>query len=358
MILLLAIISHGCESTSHFRTVKAPLSLVHEIVLMVKLDNMNIIKDIFSRVSDPNHEEYGHFLSFSEVNELTANVTRKNKVLNWLVDMGANISWTSPNGGFVKASANISMWSLAFSADFYHYLPADSNITRLSVVRAEKIEIPMDISEEVASLFGLTDFPIHFHMQAPSMQAFHPSDRTSEEALGCTNKIDINILKTVYNITGTAETVSQSVFSTIGQSFSPSDLSTFQQLNGIPANPIAAAVGQDASDAICATSTSSCIEANLDVQYMTSIATLSPTTYWYQSTASSNSNEFVDWIMSVSSDPSPPLVHSISYAIVESAVSASLMQAFDNAAIALGVRGISIVAASGDSGVSGVLLHR
>ena len=52
----------------------------------------------------------------------------------------------------------------------------------------------------------------------------------------------------------------------------------------------------------------------------------------------------------VLADPKPPKVFSISYGIVEEALSAGELNSFTNVAASLLVQGVTIVAASGDDG--------
>jgi len=99
--------------------------------------------------------------------------------------------------------------------------------------------------------------------------------------------------------------------------------------------------------ATCRSSVDSCLEASLDVQYLTSTAQLAKTTFW--STPVTN---FASWIEQVSSSTNPPLVHSISYGQYESAIAVTEQQRFSQEAARLGVRGVTIIAATGDDGVS------
>lgn len=96
------------------------------------------------------------------------------------------------------------------------------------------------------------------------------------------------------------------------------------------------------------------MEANLDIQYLLSISG-APTssTYWYDTTNGGN-GDFVTWLTTqVAASPNPPHVISISYGEPEVYLSVQYMQEWDNAAMTLGVMGVSIFASSGDQGVAG-----
>jgi subtilase family serine protease len=83
----------------------------------------------------------------------------------------------------------------------------------------------------------------------------------------------------------------QSVFESLGQSFSPADLSTFQTLFGVPQVPIAQVIGPN-SPSDCTANPNNCVEANLDVQFITSIAQYAATTFWSVDSSSDGINLF------------------------------------------------------------------
>jgi tripeptidyl-peptidase-1 len=72
----------------------------------------------------------------------------------------------------------------------------------------------------------------------------------------------------------------------------------------------------------------------------------SPTTSWY------TDQSYVDFLISVASTANPPLVISISYGFDESSVGTSYLNAFNTQAMKLGVRGVTIVVASGSNGAN------
>ncbi|KAF0687147.1 Aste57867_21118 [Aphanomyces stellatus] len=101
-------------------------------------------------------------------------------------------------------------------------------------------------------------------------------------------------------------------------------------------------------------------EASLDLQYMTAIAPNATTTVWSMGGTnpfSTLDEPFVAWAEDVLADPSPPLVHSLSYSDDEThlhAIAPEYMAAFDNLLQKMAIRGLSILAASGDDGVMGL----
>jgi len=134
-----------------------------------------------------------------------------------------------------------------------------------------------------------------------------------------------------------------------GNYFNPTDLESFLSLYSLKA-PSISTVGRNSPET-CVSYAQYCYEATLDVEFATGIAQ-APTTFWE---ASSSRSVFEDWIVAVANMADAPLVHSISYGELESQSTSSIMQRFDAEAAKLGLRGISVVVASGDDGVAGVV---
>ena len=78
-----------------------------------------------------------------------------------------------------------------------------------------------------------------------------------------------------------------------------------------------------------------------------------PTQYNY--TVNNNGNVFVQWIRSVTGLPRPPLVYALSWGSDETQLSKGVMDNFNTAAITLGLRGVTIVVASGDDGANSLI---
>ena len=90
---------------------------------------------------------------------------------------------------------------------------------------------------------------------------------------------------------------------------------------------------------------------NQGVQYITSIAPLSPTTFWV---GASEASPFSSWLIDVANTIKPPLVLSITWGSDEDQVTRSELDSFDTAAMKLGLMGVTIVAASGVKGAHSI----
>jgi len=98
----------------------------------------------------------------------------------------------------------------------------------------------------------------------------------------------------------------------------------------------------------CKKDPSKCGEANLDVQYITSIA--EGATTWFWSIDATSQDPFTDWVYAVDNEPNAPFVHSISYGGYE--YESTTMDSFNLELQKLGLRGMSVIISSGDDGVA------
>lgn len=142
---------------------------------------------------------------------------------------------------------------------------------------------------------------------------------------------------------------SQSVYESISQNYSPSDLTGFQTNFLLPVQGVAKDIGGYNSSFVCTTQSSSCEEANLDVQYLMSQSQVTPTTYYYDS----SSQFMLAWATALNSMTNPPLVNSVSYGTYENTVPKSYAMATETQFQYLALRGVTIVVSSGDDGVAG-----
>eukprot|EP00466_Bigelowiella_natans_P005681 jgi/Bigna1/40855/e_gw1.46.4.1 len=160
-----------------------------------------------------------------------------------------------------------------------------------------------------------------------------------------------DLLNSFYSISTNegSKSVSQALFESLGQYYSPSDLSTFQNYFKLPSEKVSKDVGGHASDTACSSNPNNCAEANLDVQYMMAVSQVTPTTFWY---IDNEDTPFLSFIEAVASDSNPPLVNSMSYGSIEGEVEESVLSSFSTEAMKLGTMGVTIFVSSGDDGVA------
>ncbi len=243
---------------------------------------------------------------------------------------------------YIKATAPVHQWERLFNTKFYHFV--DENPHAMSdrlTVRALSYSLPKNMSQHVDHVFNTVQAPPiinkKYHRKekdAPFRSDFQPNLRRVKESLaeaekitaatdkgngagekdgvGSNNVVTVAFLNAYYGITSNtgSATLSQAVFETGGQSYSQSDLSLFQNYYGLPAQTAIDIGGFEISS--CTTST--CGEGNLDIQYISGVAQVTASNYWYVSDAT---DPFVAWITTVATEANPPQVNSMSWGTIE-----------------------------------------
>ncbi|KAJ1460860.1 peptidase S8/S53 domain-containing protein, partial [Pelagophyceae sp. CCMP2097] len=300
-----------------------------------------LLQELLASVSSPDSPSYGGYLSFDDVGEIVRDASATAAVIAWLDDSGAETT-TTPHGEYVKARAPVVIFNALLNADFRAFHD-DGRVHH----RALEYSLPAHVAKRVSHVFGATHLP-----PAPRLRtAPKPLEATALALQGATPQL----LNSYYNIKSNdgGGYGSQSLYESLGSNFSPSDLIKFQEHFGLPTGEVAVVLGGHDQSAVCdeMSGSDSCGEANLDVQYIMSIAQNVETWFWYAETNSS----FTDWAFAVASRAGAPLVHSISYGTYENGTARSEIAAFDVEAMKLGLRGITVVVASGDDGSANYL---
>ena len=321
---------------------RVPQDHVHNVVFVVQQRNMDELTRILHDVSDPASANYGQHMTKEEVSEMTSNPEARDAVLKYINANGATFVSETLSSEYITASAPISVWERVFNTEFYTFHKIRQDGRREMLVRAERYWLPNELDQHVDSVFNTIQMPFQSFGALPTKMK-NPMHTT---AYDLSAKITPQKLMAYYGVgesKGSASST-QAVFATIKQYFSPNDLKYFFKTMGLPEETVASSTGNHTSDIICIRDSSSCSEANLDVQYIMAASPGSPTSYMY------TDETFSTWLMTVANMTSPPLVISISYGAEEAGVQYSDMNAFNTEAIKMGVIGITIVVASGDDG--------
>lgn len=322
---------------------RAPPDHDHEVVFAVQQQNLEELTRILHDISDPDSENYGQHKTREMIEELTSNPTSREVILKYLLVVGATITSESIYGEYITARAPIAVWESLFDTEFFSFHHSKAGTERVTeVMRAERYSVPKDLHEHVASVFHTVQMPLAIWGR-PIMELVE-NYTSNIQHLAVTGVVTPPLLNSYYSINSNTGSLkaSQAVFETTGQYFSPDDLQGFQQYYGLPEQPVSTFIGGHVSDTICTTSPETCMEANLDVQYLMAVCQKSPTTHWY-----TDENSFSNWLIAVANNRNPPSVISISYGASEGTVTASELNAFNTQAIKLGAMGITVLAASG-----------
>lgn len=170
----------------------------------------------------------------------------------------------------------------------------------------------------------------------------------------------------------------QAIVEFYNDTFSNTDLGTFQSYFGIPlsalredhvfgdqsraANPNNQTDDSILSDPNADTPNNQGAEATLDMQYLSSIA-VGAETFMYSESGSGGYGDagegFLGYLFNVATQQDPPLVHSISYGEPSSELQGygSYGRRCDLQFLAMGLRGLTVLLAAGDDGVGSVLIQ-
>ena len=360
--------------------------IVHEVIFAISQSNMEQLIQVLDDVSDPSSNNYGKHWSKSQVAEFTANKKGYNAVVAYLNSkQDVIIDRQSLYGEYIFAKAPVHVWEDVFATTFHTYeisisKPGEKRKQKLKVIRTEEYSLPVELDGHVLTVLNTVQFHgenaaikryknDHDYISVPKPQNDLFGERTflSKEMAPMTDSLATystptpqpsslyeigsvtpRFLTKYYSISSTIAKyqVSQAVYETDGQGYSPSDLTMFQQTFGLQQqSPKLNQYGSFSNNC----PSGYCDKGNLDVQYIMGIAQNVETTYDYELT---DQYDFLtNWVVSVSNTVTPANVYSISWGSIEFFMSSSFANVFNVEAIKLGVMGTTILAASGDDGV-------
>ncbi len=344
-------------------------SEMHELNLIVKPLDEDLLHRTLHDVSDPKSSKYGQFLSHQEVKELVRNELAIESITKYLTRHNIEIIRIDNLGYTITCRAMINVWEQIFDTKFHQYqMKVDAEMKTIN--RAKSYSIPREIADHLQGAFGIVDFPARKQKKTHGMKPVKMeklvkrTDATSSVTTYCTTTSDSTecyvgpeTINTYYSISnnigdpyemgGNSSYVDQAVYASIGQTFSTKDLEVFQDHFGIARDEVDEDVGGHKS--VTCKTLDDCTEANLDVQYMLAISQKTKMVYDYVDGTVS----FSDWIATVAALENPYDVISISYGESETYLTDTELYSFETSAQILGLQGVTIFSSSGDDGVAG-----
>jgi tripeptidyl-peptidase-1 len=328
-----------CTSKDWRLTHRADSDDLVRAIIAVKELNLDVLDQIVKETSNIYSPRYGKHLTFEQIGELTRNQVAIDAIESFLLSHGVKTFKKTLNGDFFVIYMTVEQAETILNTQFHRF---ESKAHQKTIIRALEYTIPSELVEHVELFGDVVSFPLTLRPTPliQAVQAVPAAAGTVTPALLITNYAIPSVV--VKN-----KATTQAVFEA-GQSFSPTDLATFQKNYNVKSNPITNIIGPNKPN-ICPINPGLCDEANLDVEYLTAMAQGAPTTFW---AVAGNGDVFLNWIVAVANTTNPPLVHSISYGSIESEEPANELKQFDQQAQKLGARGITIVVSSGDDGVA------
>lgn len=339
---------------------RAPSNASVTVLFAIKQKNTDLLTNLLNSISNPQSPHYGQYLTLDEVHNLTSQPILAQQVVDYI---DASIPKTNSldieitrGGGFVRAQLAVADAEKLLNTHYYKY---NSKIgPSRNILRATKYTVPQDIAEQIQFVGYVNQFPsvVHPLIQSGRIREVRKNNKLRSKVItladaASTGATTLTTINRAYNIdsntiTNTASTAG--VFEDT-QNFSPKDLAQFETKYGIPSQTIATVVGQN-DPLQCFINRDSCGEASLDIQYLVAVAQGAPQTFY--AVDPNDQQPFLDWLIQLDQDTNAPWVNSVSYGQDESAVAADELARFETEIQKLGVRGITVVVASGDDGVA------
>lgn len=347
--------SHHAITRKH----RAPSTQPHEVVFVLEQRNMDELTRILHDVSDPSSPNYGKHMTRQEVRDLTLNMDSHDEIVSYLQGVGAKVIDEKYKGETITARAPVEVWERMFDTEFFVYAfenySQTSDETETIMIRTEEYSVPKGFDGHVASVLNTVEIPVSMHLTSrPAHQRLMGSvgsDKFSVASKKFDGYTSPQLLNEVYRIddnTGHPR-ATQGAFEGFNQFYSPEDIELFQLQFELPFYTVNRSTFDRArSSEFCVQNDYEvCIGPNLDLQYLMAMAQ-TPTTNYYTPLTT-----FGLWAQAVfNTDKNPPLVLSIGYGTEERVTSKSEFDLFEEFAKKLGVIGVTLVAGSGDDGVS------
>lgn len=312
-----------------------------DFTIGLKIHNEAHLDALFWQVSDPKSPQYRQYLDIQSLGSLFGPSSATiSDLTNWLqTSLNPLRISVPPSRNVIQIrGAPAKLVQKLFGIPLFLLESTEGNrlVRCVDTLASCDIHVPTQYAAVIESLEGLADFP-----PLALLQSSH-----KRPALAT----DINITpKEIFlqygipkepstNCNRSAQCVAEFSGGNWLQSYSPTDLASFQKLYGLLVQPSAKLYGKN-------TPTQPTGEATLDIQYIMAAGQGVPTWFWGET------GSYLDYLVHIENEPNGPLVHSISYSIGdEMYMDASHMNTLNNHFKLIALRGISLIWASGDEG--------
>lgn len=321
------------EKASHKDTIRA--------IIALKQNNLDSLEAKFKAVSDPDSPEYGHYLDISAINAIIApEPSHVLQVLHWLDSNGITAEKIKFLGDAIMTEMSVETASKMFQTTFHRF---QNSKGRQIVRQMGSYSVPIEIIPFIDFVSGISEFP----MPRPDAKK-----GVSEPEVVVVPQTISSLYKIPSDVVGHG--VSQSVAEFQNDSaFSKSDLKEFFSEANITASQVPHVVGPFDGQYPDT-------EATLDIQYITGVGVLADNWYWTEE------NWMYDFSVQFFNSKTVPEVVSMSWGWSEQAQcsidtkcstlgiqSEDYVRRTNTEFMKIGLRGISLIVSSGDSGANG-----
>eukprot|EP00003_Mantamonas_plastica_P003124 TRINITY_DN1252_c0_g1_i1.p1 TRINITY_DN1252_c0_g1~~TRINITY_DN1252_c0_g1_i1.p1 ORF type:complete len:561 (+),score=225.24 TRINITY_DN1252_c0_g1_i1:350-2032(+) len=290
------------------------------------------LEAFFNSVSNPQNENYGKYMTRAELIEMMSVEEEViGRVSMWLKLNGVDKINVISTRDMINIKAPVSVVEDLLEVKFHLFVDLE---TKSTVIRSlDAPSVPQFVAADIETIMQVNNFPVPYVLK-----------KYEQKVAGAVNTP--KTLRALYQISdvgvGNGVNVSQACAEFQGQKFSDDDLSQFEQMFGIPQQKVRSVHDQNPDDG------GNGVEAELDVQYIIGVSQNITTDAWLQSGGSFDLVEFADNVINTGDSP---MVWSISYGEAMSSVSVETAKRVNAEFMKLSSLGVSIIFASGDSGV-------
>lgn len=312
------------------------------LTFALKQQNIDKLKEKLEQLSNPASSQYGKYLSLDQLSRM---IQPSKKTLQavwaWLGNLGVQDCSTVQTLDFLNCfTSSSTAEKLLSGSKFNRYTNGHQTLIR----SLAKYRVPDELAEHIDFVGGMHRFPSQKTVISKAWKV--GQHRKANVHLGVTPAV----VRKRYNLTasdvGSHGNNSQAVAQFLEQYFHQLDLAEFMQLFGRGFSHHTAVdhiVGHQGG-------IRAGLEASLDVEYIMSTGA-NISTWVFSNTGRHQSQEpFLDWITLLSNMSSLPWVHTISYGDDEDSLSVAYLRRINNEFMKAGVRGLSLLFASGDDG--------
>ncbi|CAL8286887.1 unnamed protein product [Lota lota] len=312
-----------------------------ELTFALKQQGVAVLEETLRRVSDPDSAQYAKYLSLDEVSSLVRPSELAQKVVrSWLQSHGVTECLSVHTHDFLQCTLTVEVAEALLPGAVFHRYVRDGHFQ----VRSSS---PYSVHDEVHQHL---DFVGGLHRLPPRGQDVASRGKNSHGKAGIHLGVTPAILRARYNLTvsdvGSAQNNSQAVAQFLEQFYHPADLAEFMSMFGGSFKHLSMV------DRVVGTQGAgrAGVEASLDVEYIMSTGANISTWVFTNPGRHESQEPFLQWMLLLSNMSALPWVHTVSYGDDEDSLSAAYMTRINTEFMKAGIRGISLLFASGDSG--------
>lgn len=172
--------------SSLFKKERSNPLILHEVVISIRQNNIQLLKDTLSELSTPGNAKYQQWLTSEDIGRLVRNEEATNAVKAWIHSIGATVIAESLHGEYLRVAAPIGTWERELQTEFYVWEDHQKRsrqpnaATWPTVHRCEQYTLPAEIRDHVTAVFNTCQAPpvITHHSQMKTSEGAHPFKST------------------------------------------------------------------------------------------------------------------------------------------------------------------------------------